>query len=74
VNIPSILKLDRLSNCLDSKSNAGYLGCQALADAFNEILYNIKNEHIEALHINEDKYQNNKLFLETGNSRSIHTV
>lgn len=62
VNITFILKLDRFSKNLVSKSNAGFLGCQQKADTYNEIPYNAKNGHIDALHINEVKYQINKLF------------
>ena len=44
-------------NYFDSKSNAGYLACQQLVDIFNEIPYYVKNEHIEAFYINEDRCQ-----------------
>lgn len=45
---------------LIQKTMLGCLGYQQLVDAFNEILYCVKNEHIQALHANEDRYQNNK--------------
>ena len=44
-------------NYFDSKSYAGYLACQQLVDVFNEIPYYVKNEHIEAFYINEDRCQ-----------------
>lgn len=62
-----------LCNYLDLKSNTGYLGCQQLADAFNEILYSIQNEHIKGLYINEDKYQN-KLFREGKLKKHWHSM
>lgn len=52
-------------NYFDSKSSAGYLACQQPVDIFNEIPYYVKNEHIEAFYINEDRCQSNKLHWES---------